>query len=58
MESKRWWQSKAVWGGIVGAVGAIGDMVVKGITPESLMSLAGALIAIYGRIVASSAITK
>jgi hypothetical protein len=55
--SKKWWQSKAVWGGIVAVVGAIGDMFTKGgPTPENLMALAGALIAIYGRLVATTAI--
>ncbi len=57
MDSKKWWQSKAIWGGIGAAVGAIGDMFVKGgPTPENLMALAGAVIAVYGRLVATTAI--
>jgi hypothetical protein len=56
MDSKHWWQSKAVWGGIVAVVGAVGDMFVKGVTAENLTAMAGALVAIYGRLVATTAI--
>ncbi len=55
-DSKAWWQSKAVWGGIVAAAGAIGDMFVNGVRPENLTALAGAAMAIYGRLVATTAI--
>jgi hypothetical protein len=58
MESKSWWQSKAVWGGIVAALGAISDICVNGMRPESVTALLGAVMAIYGRIVANAAITK
>lgn len=57
MDSKKWWQSKAIWGAIIALVGAVGDMCTKGgPTPENLMALAGALIAIYGRVVATTTI--
>jgi hypothetical protein len=57
LDSKSWWQSKAVWGGVAAAFGAIADMIAKGgPTPENLMALAGALIAIYGRIVTTTRI--
>jgi hypothetical protein len=57
LDSKKWWQSKAVWGGVAAAFGALADMVARGEpTPENLMALAGALISIYGRIVANTTI--
>ena len=58
MDTKPFWQSKAVWGGIIAALGAIGDMCVNGgPSPANVTAFAGALFAIYGRCVAHSAIT-
>jgi hypothetical protein len=57
MDSKRWWQSKAVWGGAIAALGAVADMVTNGgPTPANVTAFAGALFAIYGRIVATTVI--
>jgi len=57
MDSKRWWQSKAMWGGIVAAVAAVSDMFVNGgPTPTNVTALRGALFAIYGRYVAATQI--
>jgi hypothetical protein len=57
VDSKKWWQSKAVWGGIVTIVSAIGDMVTKGQpTADNLMTLAGGILAVYGRVMATTAI--
>jgi hypothetical protein len=56
LDSKSWWQSKAIWGSVVSIVGAVGDMVQKGPAPDNAMVIVGALFAIYGRIVAKSTI--
>ena len=57
VDSKKWWQSKAIWGGIVTIVGAIGDMFQKGgPTMDNVVALAGGIMAIYGRAVATTAI--
>jgi hypothetical protein len=57
LDSKRWWQSKAVWGGIIAALGAVGDMCMNGgPSPANVTAFAGALYAIYGRVVATTVI--
>jgi hypothetical protein len=57
LDSKKWWQSKAIWGGIVAAVSALGDMLVRGhLTTENITGMAGGLLAIYGRAMASTEI--
>jgi hypothetical protein len=46
-----------MWGGIIAAVGAIGDMFMQGgPTLGNLTALGGALFAIYGRYVATAQI--
>ncbi len=58
MDSKSWYASKAMWGGIVAAVGAVADMFTQGgPTPANVTALGGALFAIYGRYVATQQIT-
>ena len=58
MDSKSWYASKAMWGGIVAAVGAVADMFTQGgVTPANVTALGGALFAIYGRYVATQQIT-
>lgn len=60
MDSKTWWQSKTIIGGIIAAIGAIGDMLVNGPSAAnftaSFTALAGAAFAIYGRYVATTTI--
>jgi hypothetical protein len=57
MDSKRWWQSKAIWGGVIAVVSAIGDAVMRGqLKPEDITGIAGGLLAIYGRAVAKTEI--
>lgn len=59
MSSKKWWQSKAIWGGITAAAATIANSLLSGHwppTPAELMALAGALVAIYGRSVATTEI--
>jgi uncharacterized membrane protein HdeD (DUF308 family) len=65
---KHWWESKAVWGGVValiaGILGVFGVAVStaeQGLLVESLTGIAaavGGLLAIYGRIKASKSIGK
>jgi hypothetical protein len=55
--AKHWYASKAMWGGIIAAVGAVGDMFMQGgPTVGNLTALGGALFAIYGRYVATAQI--
>jgi len=57
MDSKPWYASKALWGGIVAAVGAVADMFTQGgPSPANVTALGGALFAIYGRYVAETRI--
>ena len=57
IESKPAWQSKAVWGGIIAIAGAIGNMAMKQqITPEDIIAAVGGVMAIYGRVVATTVI--
>ena len=57
MDTKPWWQSKAVWGGTVALISAVWQMVQAGQpTPDGMMAAAGAAMAVYGRIVAKTAI--
>lgn len=67
-DSKPWWQSKAIWGGIlaIGAAvaGGFGYTVDAGTQAETqetivgIVSAVGGLLAIYGRIKASKGIGK
>ena len=58
MDSKKWWQSKAIWGGILASLGAISSMCIKGrVNPEDSAALIGALLAIYGRLMATTLIS-
>lgn len=66
METKKWWQSKTIWGGVVAigaaAAGAFGhavdqdtqDQVVELIM--AIVGAAGGLLAIYGRLKADKEI--
>lgn len=65
-EQKAWWQSKAIWGGIVAMVAAglrlAGIEIDPALEAETLdlvltlLSAIGGLIAVYGRVVAKSTI--
>jgi len=67
-EGKSWWQSRAIWGGVIaagaGVVGSLGHMVdpeIQGSLVDvciALGSAAGGVMAIYGRIKATRAIGK
>ncbi|MBY0431978.1 MAG: hypothetical protein K2Q10_12325 [Rhodospirillales bacterium] len=70
MESKVWWQSRAVWGGIISAGAGIAGLFGYGLTAGDQAQLAdaavilcsaagsavGGAIAVWGRIQASKAI--
>ena len=68
METKKWWESKAVWGGIVavlaGAAGLFGvslgvedqAYVIDAIT--AIASAVGGLLAVYGRVKADTKVGK
>lgn len=58
MDSKKWYQSKAIWGGVLAAVAALADMFTNGgLTMQNGTAFLGGLLAIYGRVVASTAIS-
>jgi len=64
--SKGWWQSRAVWGGLVAALAGIGglfglnlDEVTQGMAVDAAVQLAtvvGALLAVIGRVRATKKI--
>ncbi|MFZ5650158.1 MAG: hypothetical protein ACOY4I_04800 [Bacillota bacterium] len=66
METKKWWQSKAVWGGLVAVGGAVAgafgiqvDEQTKADIVDCIMVMAGAaggMLAIYGRLKADKKI--
>ena len=67
MDTKVWWQSKAIWGSIVSfAAIALGAILHKNVSAAdqqaivdvimSLISGAGTVVAIYGRVVATTQI--
>lgn len=56
MDSKSWYTSKTIWGAIVAIVGAIGDITMNGLNVANATAIAGALVAIYGRLVATTTI--
>ena len=68
MESKRWFNSKGIWGGIGAILGGVG-MLVQGFDPQAVIAslasnleawyvLATGILAAVGRAVASTQITK
>lgn len=68
INEKKWWQSKAVWGGLVavgaGIAGVFGfdvDTQSQEAITQNALALAGGIggmIAVYGRIKADSKVTK
>lgn len=59
-DSKRWWESKGVWGGLIAIAAAIGGLFGYDVTADDqtaiieavagIAGIAGALIAIWGRV--------
>ncbi len=68
MDTKQWWESKTVWGGLIavgaavaGAFGVTVDGAAQNEIAEYAVAIAGAiggLLAIYGRIKAGKTIGK
>lgn len=68
METKKWWESKAVWGGIIAvgsaAAGLFGFTVDEATQEQAVgyvmavVGAAGGLLAIYGRVKAEKKIGK
>ena len=66
MESKAWWQSKGVWGGVIAMLCGIAngfgieigldDQMVLSETVVTMIGGLGGLLAIYGRVKAKSSI--
>ena len=67
-EAKKWWQSKAVWGGLVAVLASIANAFGVAIAPEvqgqvadlilTLVGAGGGVLAIYGRVKADTKIAK
>ena len=65
---KKWYQSKAVWGGLIAVAAAIASAFGYAVSPEAQSSLVdaiitlgggvGGLLAVYGRIKAEAYIKK
>ena len=66
MDSKYWWQSRAVWGGVIAIVAGIGPLVGVVLEPDTqnaliecltgLFAAVGGLLALIGRLQASTTI--
>lgn len=67
MDTKNWWQSKTIWGSIIGGAAVIVSLVFhRTVSPadqsaivDAIVTIVGALgsvFAVYGRIVASTTI--
>ena len=65
-DTKAWYESKSVWGGLLAVVAGIAGVFGYAVSPEdqavlaeaavSIVSVAGGLLAVFGRIKASKAI--
>ena len=55
--SKHFLKSKRFWGGLVTIVTLIGNIVMNGPSNENVLALLGALLALYGGIVAQGPLT-
>jgi hypothetical protein len=55
MTGKAWWQSKGVWGGIVAIVAGVGQ-ILTGDVASGITSIAGGILAIWGRVAATQQI--
>lgn len=68
MDSKFWWQSRAVWGGVIAIVAGIGPLVGVVLEPDTqdaliegltgLFAAVGGLLALVGRLRASTTIQR
>lgn len=68
MDSKVWWQSRAVWGGVIAIVAGIGPLVGVAVDADtqnaliecltSLFAAVGGLLALVGRLRASTTIQR
>ena len=67
MDSKTWWQSKTIWGSMIGGVAVVVSLVFhRSISPAdqsaivdvvmTLVGAAGSILAIYGRVTATTTI--
>ena len=67
MDTKNWWQSKTIWGSIIGGAALVVSLLFhKTISPAdqsnivdiimTLVGAAGSAFAIYGRVVSTTAI--
>jgi len=68
MDSKFWWQSRAVWGGVIAILAGIGPLVGVVLEPDTqnalvecltdLFAAVGGLLALVGRLRASTTIQR
>jgi len=68
MDSKYWWQSRAVWGGVIAILAGIGPLVGVVLEPDTqnalvecltdLFAAVGGLLALVGRLRASTTIQR
>ncbi len=68
MDSKYWWQSRAVWGGVIAIVAGIGPLVGVAVDADTqnaliecltgLFAAVGGLLALVGRLRASTTIQR
>ena len=65
-ESKKWWESKTVWGGIIAVLSAIAGAFGYAVSPDMQAELAsnvtaiggavGGVLAVYGRVKATKSV--